>query len=123
MSPLNRYAASHSSVASSTMPAVAEVVELGGAEPEVLDQVEQAPGAADHAVAAAVGQPPREHLEHRLATQPSRCVSAACTIVSSYWSVRSAEAVLALRHGRKRRRPSDRRAGVAWGHAATTWPR
>ena len=45
----------------------AEPFELGVAEPEPRDEVEQAPGARDDAVAAPVGQASRERLEEALA--------------------------------------------------------
>jgi len=46
-------------------PGTPKKVQFGLAEPELLQGVQQAPGARDHPVAPAVRQGAGEHLEHR----------------------------------------------------------
>jgi hypothetical protein len=46
-------------------PGIAEKVQFGPAEPELLQGVEEPPGARDHPIAAAVRQIAGKHLENR----------------------------------------------------------
>ena len=70
--------------------ALAQEAEDVRVEAEVLHRVQHPAGARHHAVAAPLGQPAGEDLEDASAGRRCRPCRAACSIVSSYWSVKSA---------------------------------
>ena len=65
MSPRNRKSRRYAAPSLADHALLLEPGDLVGIERERLDEGEEAPEPGEHAVPPALGQPPREHLEHR----------------------------------------------------------